>query len=130
MKILWNDKDGGADSRVHCWGIESKGFGSVLLLLFHEGSREAFHTHAFNSVSWLLRGKLDECFYGCDYPTLTHVASWRRIKTFRYTFHMVAGVAPRSWVLSFRGPWVDTWKEFLPRIKKLITLTHGRKVIS
>lgn len=34
-----------------------------------------------------------------------------------------------TWVLSFRGPWVDLWHEYLPKLNKRITLTHGRKEI-
>ncbi len=60
MKILWGSKDGGPESNVRMWGIESKHFGSVLLLSFAEGSREAFHAHAFSAVSWLLSGCLIE----------------------------------------------------------------------
>lgn len=33
------------------------------------------------------------------------------------------------WVLTFRGPWVDTWKEYLPKLKEFVTLTHGRKPV-
>ena len=58
MKILWGDKDGGSESRVWVWGLESKLFGSILLMCFRKGSREAYHTHAFNAISWVLRGWL------------------------------------------------------------------------
>lgn len=42
---------------------ESKTYGSIVLLNFKEGNREAFHTHAFNSISWVLLGmqKLQTC---------------------------------------------------------------------
>jgi len=129
MKILWGDKDGGKESRVWVWGIESKHVGSVLLMLFREGSREAFHSHAFNALSWVLRGKLRETFFIAGAAPRIHVPSWKPIKTYRETFHMVEGLAPRTLVFSLRGPWVDTWREFLPRLKQFVTLTHGRKEV-
>lgn len=135
MKILWGDKDGGSESRVWVWGIESKRFGSILLMCFRKGSREAYHTHAFNAISWVLRGWLLEetivaaGVFGPDIRLQKYEASWCPIRTPRERFHMVHGMAEKTWVLSFRGPWVDTWKEFLPSSRRNITLTHGRKEI-
>lgn len=131
MKLLWNAKDGGPESRVWCWGIESKRFGSVLLLKFGEGSREAYHTHAFNSISWLLRGFLTERHIPRQFVQYVehYEPSLRPIRTYRETNHMVEGGAKASWVLSFRGPWADTWREWLPKTNRNVTLTHGRKEV-
>jgi hypothetical protein len=137
--VLWNDKDGGPDSRVWCWGFEFKRLFSVLLLKFGEGSREAFHTHAFNSVSLVLRGALhevqmDEVTTELGPTQLTrhirHAPSWRPVFTYRDTFHMVEGRAPATWVLTLRGPWVNNWREFITEGARHIRLTHGRKELS
>jgi hypothetical protein len=131
MKILWGDKDGGPESKSWVWGIEIKGLFSILLLKFGKGSREAFHTHAFNAISWLLRGKLFESFI--DYaPPRTHTPSVKPIFTGRETWHMVSGVDEFNWALTFRGPWVDRWREYLPKGKtggEFVVLTHGRKEV-
>lgn len=127
MNILRGEKDGGKESRVRCWGVESKRFGSVLLLKFEEGSREAFHTHAFNSLSWVLAGGLLES--NMIGEPRTYPASFVPVVTRRTTFHKVTGLKPANWVLTFRGPWVDVWREFLPRVGRFIRLTHGRKEI-
>jgi hypothetical protein len=135
MKILWNAKDGGKESKVWCWGIESKRFGSLLLLKFGDGSREAFHSHAFNALSVVLRGLLSE--------TLARVSSdglWRAficrvhsagdvVYTQRSDFHKVRSVGT-TWVLSLRGPWADTWLDYDERTGVTSTLTHGRKEVS
>jgi hypothetical protein len=140
VKILWGHKDGGPDSNVRCWGFEAKGLCSVLLLCFGEGSREAYHSHAFNAVSWLLRGRLLEHapgFYArraADSSRGTS-AEWRfwyrpsltAIRTARHWFHKVEGLHVRNWVLTFRGPWVETWKDGQPQAAN--TLTHGRNVV-
>jgi len=129
MKILLGAKDGGPESRVRVWGIESKRWGSALLLKFERGSREAYHTHAFNSVSWVLSGGLLEKFVFGAKP-IKYLPSLRPVRTYRTTFHMVEGIAATTWVLSFRGRWLNRWREYLPKTRSAIVLTHGRKEIS
>lgn len=128
MKLLWNAKDGGPESLVWMWGIESKRFGSILLLKFGHGSREAFHTHAFNSISWLLKGRLVELLHPADRAEV-YRPSFRPIITKRSTFHMVLGGIGTNWVLSLRGPWRDEWSEYDPTTNVYSTLTHGRQVV-
>lgn len=120
-------KDGGPHSTVWgYWLIELKRLCSVVLLRFEGASREAFHDHAFDSVSWVLRGQLVE--QHLDGRVETHEPSLRPVITRRTTFHKVDSVG-RSWVLSFRGPWSRTWHEFIPAGDKTVTLGHGRKVL-
>jgi hypothetical protein len=127
MKIFSYEKDGGKESKV--WGlflIEAKKLFSVVLLHFKDGSREAFHSHAFNAVSWVLWGQLnEEQFNGIR---RTFKPSLKPVWTPRTNFHMVKSVGS-TFVISFRGPWVNFWNEYLPATNQVITLTHGRKVI-
>ena len=128
MKLFHHAKDGGNESNVDgYWLIEAKGLFSIVLLQFRAGSREAFHTHAFNAVSWIIYGKMVE--YTVDGEIVELTPSILPIYTPRDRFHKVFGVANNTWALSFRGPWVNTWREYLPKLNKYITLTHGRKVI-
>jgi hypothetical protein len=129
VRFLFKAKDGGPESKVYgYWLFESKRFGSIVLLCFEEGSREAFHTHAFNAISWILKGRLNEWvksegrIYGLGPSILP-------IYTPRDRFHRVVGIAKTTWVLSFRGPWVFKWKEYLMKENKEITLSSGRKEI-
>lgn len=136
MKILQRSKDGGPLSRV--WGyflVELKALFSIVLLRFDDGSRDAYHSHAFGSVSWVLRGKLVEVEllpgFGRDYTAnkLTEYRpSWRPVITRRSTYHRVVSIGT-TWVLSFRGPWSKTWREYDPRTEVETTLTHGRKQV-
>jgi hypothetical protein len=133
MKLFHIAKDGGSESNVTgYWLIESKMFFSIALLRFSKSSREAFHNHAFNAVSWMLKGELKEDVL--HYPGRTTVTlyspSIRPIYTSRKTFHKVFGIADTTWVFTLRGPWKDTWQEFLPKLNKYITLTNGRKIIN
>lgn len=131
MKLFHKAKDGGPDSNVTgYWLIESKQFFSIVLLRFDQGSREAFHTHAFNAVSWVLKGWLQERvktkYWGSTYDYKPRL---RPIYTPRDRFHKVEGMAPVTWALSFRGPWNKTWKEYLPEQDKYVTLTNGREIV-
>lgn len=127
MKICALRKDGGPES--HSTGfflIEWKKAFSVVLLYFSDGSRDAYHTHAFNAVSWVLRGKLVE--HPLNGKPRVYASSFRPIFTPRAMFHKVESVG-ETWALSLRGPWVNQWREYLPSIRRFITLTHGRKVV-
>lgn len=133
MKLLWNAKAGGPESRVWMYGFESKRFGSALLLRFENGSREAYHSHAFNALSVVLSGGLNEWHMhgGAELHGRGKV-----VRTLRETFHKVYSIG-RTWVLSFRSPWIPTWQEALPVNKSqplglhhCRTLTHGREVVA
>lgn len=132
MKFLSKGKDGGPDSTVTgYWLIEIKRLFSIALLRFDAGSREQYHTHAFNSTSWLLSGHLREEMLGYD-GTTEFVTEYRPsvlpIKTFRRTFHRVFSIGT-SWVLTFRGPWSRTWFEYDPNDGLFSRLADGRNVI-
>lgn len=134
MRFLWGSKDGGPESRVRMWGIESKRWGSLLLLRFEEGTREAFHTHAFTSYSWVLRGALveqtlqekgptwrpDKTTWAGFGPSLTPIHTDRR------RFHRVAGGRDGAWVLTVRGMWWEGWREFDPATGEQTKLASGR----
>lgn len=128
MRMLFKSKDGGPESSVTgYWLIEDKNWFSICLLRFDGESREAYHTHAFDAISWVLSGGLREYFL--DGRFRFHKPSLKPIRTPRDDFHKVSSIPGRTWALSFRGPWVDRWKEYLPALKKSITLTHGRKIV-
>lgn len=132
MKICKLLKDGGLES--HVWGyflIEWKAVFSIVLLRFERGSREAFHSHAFHAVSWLLRGKLQEQILDADGLVADihwYTPSLWPIWTPRDRFHKVIA-CERSWVLSFRGPWTNQWREFVQKTGRFLTLTHGRRLV-
>jgi hypothetical protein len=128
VRLFYFGKDGGQESTV--WGFwlcEFKKLFSIVLLRFENGTRDAYHSHAFDAVSWVLRGKLrEEILAG---KTTIYRPSWLPIVTRRHCFHRVESIG-RSWVLSFRGPWLDRWLEYLPKEGRVVELTHGRKEIA
>lgn len=133
MEIFKTGKDGGLKSTVNgFWFIEWKNLFSIVLLRFEKGSRENYHSHAFNAVSWFLKGVLEE--HTIDLKNKKITKKWfKGICKPKYT--------PRSQVhkffckeealcLTFRGKWVDRWIEYNQQKDEVITLTHGRKIIS
>lgn len=129
MKLLWNDKDGGPESHVYCYGVEIKSLLSVLLLRFDAGSREAYHSHAFNAISWIISGLLEEAIptdAGTDHHCWLR-PSWRPLFHGRQDVHKVYGRAKHSWALTFRGPWRKTWYDIYENGR--VTYTHGRSII-
>lgn len=132
MKVLFKSKDGGLDSNVTgYWLIESKKLFSIVLLCFDRGSREAYHNHAFNAISWILSGRLNERIkYSNGFIDVLLTPSIKPVFTSRSRMHKVSGLDRKTWVLSFRGPWLDTWKEFFVGTNKEVTLTYGRKIVN
>lgn len=143
MKFFSRGKDGGPESKVHAlFIIEIKPLFSIVLLHFHDGARDAFHTHAFNAISWLLKGELTEDLYrpilkprSLGVSTLCNALAYRYrpsvepIITPRERFHKVSSVGD-SWAITFRGPWAKTWEEHIPVTDKHIILSNGRKVVA
>lgn len=126
MRLFCKTKDGGSESPVDAYFLfEFKPLGSVCLLKFKEGRREAFHTHAFTALTWFLKGDLvEEKFDGTITP---YKRSLLPKVTRKDNNHRVLA-NKTSWALSIRGPWVDTWTEH--NEGTVTTFTHGRVVKS
>lgn len=90
MKLFFKAKDGGQESTVTgYWLIECKWLFSIVLLRFDGFSRDAFHTHAFNSISWLISGGLEEKFKNNYRQIKWHDPSFKPIITKKDDFHKV-----------------------------------------
>lgn len=125
-RLFFKKFDGGENSGVTGYLlIEWKKVFSIGLLHFKKGSREAYHSHAFNALTWWLKGSVIEIHLSGENKKFK--PSLRPKYTKRNCFHRV--VADRdTWALTFRGPWEDTWNEFRPA-EGHVTLTHGRKLL-
>ncbi len=127
MRIFSAGKDGGPESTVTgFWLVELKKLFSIAVLRFGNGSRENFHSHAFNSISWVLRGKLREEHLGGE--IIEHTPSILPVLTVRSTFHRVFSEGT-TWVITFRGPWDEQWYEYNSKTGKTTTLRNGRIVV-
>ena len=127
MRLFSKVKDGGPTSPVDAYFlVEIKGLFSVAVLKFNKGSREEFHTHAFNALTWFIKGDLLEEDSSGDFyiysksllPKLT-----RKLKN-----HRVLALKD-SWCITLRGPWELYWTEYNKTLDTTTVLTHGRKVV-
>jgi hypothetical protein len=124
MKFFQKAPDGGKDSgSTGYFLVEIKPLFSIVLLHF-QGTREAYHSHAFNALTLWLKGRVREHLIGGGQKEW---GSGQLKYTSRSSFHRVESIGD-AWALSFRGPWVDTWREF--RDGKFRTLTHGRRLVT
>lgn len=129
MKLFYTAKDGGPESNVTgYWLIEWKSVFSIVLLKFSKGTREAYHNHAFNAFSWIIKGELQEDKIEPIKQLKSLKASWRPFITSKNNMHRVTGVADTTWALSFRGPWDKSWNEVFDKKKERHTLTNGRVI--
>lgn len=125
MKFFSKSKDGGPDSPVDAFFLfEIKCIGSVALLCFNQGAREAFHTHAFNALTWFISGDMVEETIDGSFkpyrrsllPKFTSRANNHRVRAYK-----------TSWCFTIRGPWRNTWTEDTE--DATLILTHSRKVL-
>ena len=116
MKLFRKSYDGGSDSGVTgYWLIEAKSLFSIVLLHFSPGSRDAYHSHAFNALTWWLKGDVVEMFKHDPDPFNPPAKAWRPSLIPKWTpkncFHKIIAGEKGAWALSFRGPWDPTWFE-------------------
>ncbi len=127
-RLFYTKPDGGNDSGVTGYFlIEWKILFSIGILKFNKGSREAYHSHAFNALTWWICGVADEVR---KYPGAVVYREYERSLKPKYTprgnVHKVVAKT-KSWAFTIRGPWEDKWYEYKNGEKT--TLTHGRKVV-
>lgn len=128
MKLFSKSFDGGKNSGVvGLFLVEIKSLFSIVILKFNEGSRENYHSHAFNAFTWFIKGDMIE--HNLDGREVVYKRRLVPKYTPRECIHKVYA-NKTSYAISIRGPWSKTWKEFNPQTKKFITLTNGRKVVN
>lgn len=132
MRFFEKAPDGGANSgSTGYFLVEIKWLFSIVLLRFTARTREAFHEHAFNALTVWLKGSVLERTV-CVTPGDDTFTAYVDFKTFsagnvKYTprgqCHQIAPLTQTAWAISFRGPWLDTWREWVGGGWR--TLTHG-----
>ena len=124
-RFFYKKFDGGKESGVAGYFlIEWKKVFSIGLLHFKNGSRENYHSHAFNALSWFYGSVTEEKISG---ETKNFSTSIIPKFTPRTNCHRVISRGD-TWCFTLRGPWLDTWNEVSPKGEQ-ITLTHGRKIL-
>lgn len=127
MKFFSSGTDGGDKSGVTgFWLFEIKWLFSIALLRFAKGTRENYHSHAFNALTWFISGKVEEQHLNKE--PMYWTPSLKPKYTPRSTFHRVNALED-TWAFTIRGPWSKTWYEYDPHDEKYIELKSGREII-
>ena len=134
MRMLEKHTDGGSESNVTgYWLIELKNLFSIVLLRFGPGCRENYHSHAFNALTWFLKGRVveDRIYNDAKFTMNVFGPSLIPKYTARDNLHKVINHSREPvWALSFRGPWASTWFEYNEDNDETLVLTHGRNVVA
>ena len=128
MKFFKKGTDGGDKSNVTgFWLVEIKSLFSIVLLCFEKGSRESYHSHAFNAITFFIKGEVREDHKASK--SLHWKPSFLPKYTSRDCFHKVFAIK-RTWAISIRGPWAKNWEEYNRETNTTTVFSSGRKVVS
>jgi hypothetical protein len=127
-RFFFSKSDGGVESGVtaYCF-FEWKIFFSIGILHFNPGSREDFHNHAFNAITfWISGSVVEEKFKNPISKVFS--AGFRPKYTPRSNFHRIIAQNNGAYALTIRGPWLDYWYEV--KNNDIRILTHGRRILN
>lgn len=131
MRFMQFRKDGGPNSTVDgFFVIEIKRLFSIVVLRFGQGSRDDYHSHAFNALTWwLTRGVIEYTLKDGKVTSKAWGPSLFPKVTPKSQVHKLFALKT-AWAVSVRGPWSDYWVDVNVEKNTITTYTWGRKVVS
>lgn len=133
MKLFTKKKVALGDGHVTQYTIlESKRFGGIWLYHWETVDQMRFHTHAFNSICFLLRGSYTEEVLDRDGAvTLRTVDQWMRPRYLPMGYcHRILEAKGSTWSIVFFGGWAKSWQEYFPSTDTWVRYGWGRVVLS
>ncbi len=110
--------------------FESKRFGGIWIYNWKTILQNRFHTHAFNSIAFLLSGKYTEEVIENGKITLRIVHQWLKPRFLPKNYcHRILKADPNTWTIVFFGKWIPYWWEYFGDSKTWVKYGWGRKVI-
>jgi hypothetical protein len=108
--------------------FESKYWGGVWIYNWKTIEQNRFHTHAFSSYAFLLRGSYTEERIVDGKIEENTVNQWMkpRYLPMDYT-HRILEAEPKTWTIVFFSKWKDHWWEYFNDTKTWIKYGWGRK---
>jgi hypothetical protein len=108
--------------------FENKHLFSVIFYRWNTIDQVRFHTHAFASFAFLLKGFYWEKikFGDIEMDNLVNQPLWPRYIPKNYC-HSVGHAKPGTLTMVLAGPWQKHWYEFFPDTETWVKYTWGRK---
>jgi hypothetical protein len=114
--------------------MENKWLFSIIFYKWATIDQIRFHTHAFHSVAFLLKGwywekvKFQTGDVKFQASNLVNIPLYPRIIQKNYC-HAIQKARPGTMTMVIAGPWEKHWAEFFPADKKWVKYAWGRKKI-
>lgn len=110
--------------------FEWKRFGGIWLYNWKTIKQNRFHTHAFPSYAFLLRGSYEEEVIKNGSIIRKVVNQWMRPRKLPRNYcHRILKAEPNTWTVVFFGKWQDSWWEYFPDTSTWVKYGWHRKVI-
>lgn len=110
--------------------FESKYFGGIWLYNWKTILQNRFHTHAFSSYAFLLRGSYTEEVITNGKIETKVVNQWLKPRYLPQNYcHKILKAEPKTWTIVFFGKWMPYWWEYFQDTKTWVKYAWGRKVI-
>lgn len=110
--------------------FESKRFGGIWLYNFKEVYSSRLHTHAYPSISILLKGSyIEQVLRNCALREY-HVTERFQVRKLPINYcHRIISAKPNTWSLVVFGKWSDSWWELFPENSTWMKYSWNRKEV-
>ena len=110
--------------------FESKKIGGIWLYNWQTIKQNRFHTHAFSSYAFLLRGSYtEEVIVDGKIVQRTVNQRFKPRHLPKNYCHRILKAEPHTWTIVFFGKWIPFWWEYFDDTKTWIKYSWGRKVV-
>ena len=111
--------------------FEHKKIGGIWLYHWKTIEQNRFHTHAFNSYAFLLKGEYTEEVITPEGKIEQRVVNqWMKPRYLpKYYCHRILEAKPKTWTIVFFGKWGKYWYEYFDDTKTWVKYTWGREKV-
>lgn len=111
--------------------FEHKKIGGIWIYNWKTIEQNRFHTHAFSSLAFLLRGEyIEEVIRnGKIEKRVVNQRFKPRYLPKNYT-HRILEAKPKTWTIVFFGPWIPYWWEYFEDTDTWVKYGWGRRVLA
>lgn len=110
--------------------FENKKLCSMIFYRWNTIDQVRFHTHAFSSYAFLLRGRYVEHvkpYCNTNLTVIKTVDQWLKPRFIPKNYcHSIKYAVPKTLTVVFTGPWQKNWYEYFPDTKKWVKYGWGR----